>query len=102
MINFFREEIIIMNWKDVAIRINKELVKFRRCDMRCSHILVGRKEYEEFRKLDAADEEFADATGWSVGIIRVDEDSYLAGAYMVDEEKEQAKRFKEITEDRTW
>ena len=81
-----------MDWKDVAKRINDELVKFRRCDMRCSHILVGRKEYEEICKLDSIDEEVETSPGWGVKIIRVDEDSYLAGAYMVDEEEMQAKR----------
>ncbi len=91
--------------KDIAIKINKELVKFRRYGMRCSHILVGRKEYEEIckpgdvdEKFDEKfDEEFEASPGWSVELVNVDEDSYFAGAYVVDEEEMQAKRLAELT-----
>ncbi len=82
-----------MDWKDVALKINKELVKFRRYDMKCSHILVGRKEYEEICKLENAEqEEHPDSSIWSVKLVKVDEDSYLVGAYIPTEEELQAKR----------
>lgn len=90
---------MIMNWKDIAGRINKELVKFRRYGMTCTHILVGRKEYEEFEKLDntdSTDDEFT-KDAWSVTLIKVDQDSYLAGAYMPTEEELQQKRLEELS-----
>jgi len=73
-------------WKEIALKINEELVKFRKHDIRCSHILVGRKEYEEIAKLGASGDEFTD-NSWSVTLIKVDEDSYLAGACMFSEKE---------------
>lgn len=95
-----------MNWNDVAIKINKELVKFLRHDMRCSHILVGRKEYEEICKLENYEEicklenieqeEHLDNSTWGVEVVKVDEDSYLAGAYIPTQEELDAKRSKKL------
>ncbi len=91
-----------MNWKDVALKINKELVKFRRYDMRCSHILAGRKEYEEICKLDNIDgvddagDKFTDNL-WYIEIVKVDVDSYLVGAYIPTEEELQAKQIADLS-----
>ncbi len=90
----------IMGWKDVALKINKELIKFRRYGMSCSHILVGRKEYEEICKLDKADDDAGDEftdNSWSIKIVKVDEDNYLAGAYIPTEEELQAKRIADLS-----
>lgn len=81
-------------WKDIALKINKELVKFRRHGITCTHILLGREECKEVDKLDNADstdDEFAKDI-WRVSLIKVDEDSYVAGAYMPTEEELQQKR----------
>ncbi len=88
-----------MNWKDVALKINEELVKFRRCDVRCSHILVGRKEYEEICKLENVDqEEHLDSSIWRIKLVKVDKDSYLVGAYIPTQKELDAKRLKEVME----
>ncbi len=79
---------------DVITRVNEEISKFLNKNMKCSHILAGRKEIEELQEAQEVPDnpEIKEAinNGAStilVDIIGVDEDSYLAGAYIMNEEQ---------------
>lgn len=79
---------------DVITKVNKEILKFLDNDMKCSHILAGRKEIEELRETqeepDNPEVKEAINNGAStilVDIIEVDKDSYLAGAYVMNGEE---------------
>jgi hypothetical protein len=85
---------------DVFKRINKEIVRFLRYDMRCSHVLLGRKEMKAIRENPGEDYSAAmseeGARSIIVQIVEVDEDSYFAGAYIPDEGELRAKRLDEM------
>ena len=85
----FKETVNSNNDDDILIRINRELVTFLRNGMRCSHILVGRKELKEIEEitqfdLDIDEETKSEPKTYSMQIVAVDEDSYFAGAYIPD------------------
>jgi len=87
------------NTSEIFSRINKELVRFARYDMRCSHILVGRKEYKEIREAptpDAVKNIEPEATTWTVELVEVDKDSYFAGAYIPAKGEFQEERMKRM------
>ena len=82
----FKETVNSNNDDDILIRINRELVTFLRNGMRCSHILVGRKDYLQGLAcdLDIDEETKSEPKTYSMQIVAVDEDSYFAGAYIPD------------------
>jgi hypothetical protein len=74
--------------EDIASRINKEIVKFKRNKMNCNAILLGRKEVEEVKKLkDAPDPKSLgrDVATFTIRAVPVDQDSYFMGATIFDE-----------------
>ena len=85
---------------DIFSRINREIVRFLRNDMTCSHVLVGRKELKEIQETIPT-EIYEDAVDPSciitVKIIEVDKDSYFAGAYVPAEGEFKAKRLADLS-----
>jgi hypothetical protein len=81
-------------------RINREIVRFLRNDMTCSHILVGRKELKEIYETIST-KTYEDAIDPSriitIKIIEVNEDSYFAGAYVPAKGEFQAKRIADLS-----
>lgn len=76
-----------MEWKDLAIEINKVLLDSYRKNIEINTLLVGNKEKELIDKLESdgiplSEKEARNA--WNLKILRVEEDSFLSVAYVVD------------------
>jgi len=88
---------------DIKTRINMERIQFLRYRMECNTILMGRKEYKEFCEEvlnlapDIDPETGSEMKVMSLKIVKVDKDSYLSGAYVLDEEDLMAKRIESLT-----
>lgn len=75
---------------DIASRINKEIVRFKRANMDCNAILLGRKECEELKNKES--ELLPEIPEGSVILIKgieVDMDSYFRGAVIIPDESEE-------------
>lgn len=90
---------------NITDKIMKEFVRFKRAGSGCNTILLGRQEIKELREFDfdiddTTKEALAEelSAGYNIHVIKVDEDSYLSGAYILSEEERVAKLVKELEE----
>ncbi len=81
-----------MEWKELAVKINKALVKAKNQGIKADTILVGEKEMEVVLRdtSDLDDYDFGDdfdfrkGNIWTIDIIKVDKESFFKVVYTID------------------
>ncbi len=91
--------------KDIKTRINRLMIEAKRYDFKFTHLVVGKKEYEEIENMDTSwvTDEDRDAikkagpNEWTLKLIMTDDDEGMQICNVFDKEREAEKLMEEFT-----